>query len=306
MIKLFRSRGSDVESRLVWLLGSPRSGSTWLLNLIGRHPQICMSDEPGIGYHLGVFAADVMGCHPTSFDRSPLVLPAAREGDPNYFFAEQFASTWRAPTRDLILARFAEHLRTSERTTERPNARVLLIKEPAGSQAAGFLFSLLPKARLLFLVRDGRDVVDSLLDACEGGAWLAKHFSAEEPLSPEERQRLLVGQAHRWVHQIRAVSRVYDSLPDGQRLLIRYEDCRIQPVEKGRQIFDWLGLPHDREQLQAFSAATSAQNVPEHARGKGKFLRLAQPGAWQKRFTAAEQQELNRIMKPTLRQFGYV
>ena len=46
-----------LESRLVWVLGSPRSGSTWLSSLLRASPRVVRVDEPGIGVHLGVLVA---------------------------------------------------------------------------------------------------------------------------------------------------------------------------------------------------------------------------------------------------------
>ena len=40
----------------------------------------------------------------------------------------------------------------------------LVVKEPNTSEAADTLVKLLPSSRVVFLVRDGRDVVDSMLD----------------------------------------------------------------------------------------------------------------------------------------------
>src|SRR3954466_15243190 len=45
----------DLESRLVWVFGSPRSGSTWLLRLLAEHESVVPVDEPLIGSYLGPF-----------------------------------------------------------------------------------------------------------------------------------------------------------------------------------------------------------------------------------------------------------
>ena len=53
--------GPGLESRLVWLFGSPRSGSTWLLQMLGEHPRIVPINEPLIGFHLSPFQANDPG-----------------------------------------------------------------------------------------------------------------------------------------------------------------------------------------------------------------------------------------------------
>jgi len=62
--------------------------------------------------------------------------------------------------RTLLLERFGAHLRRAGGSDP-----LCVIKEPNGSQGAGFILFRLPCSRLLFLLRDGRDVVDSELDA---------------------------------------------------------------------------------------------------------------------------------------------
>jgi len=50
-----------LESRLVWMMGSPRTGTTWLLNLMCLHARVRGLDEPLIGAHLGLPVAALVG-----------------------------------------------------------------------------------------------------------------------------------------------------------------------------------------------------------------------------------------------------
>jgi hypothetical protein len=301
---LFKSAGAAdrrTEQSLVWMLGSPRTGSTWLLNLLRASEQVVTSDEPGIGYHLGLFTADVMGPHPPEFDRARMVLPQSRAGDPNYFFAAEYESTWREPLRRLVLERFAAQL--ARATTN--GAPVLVIKEPAGSQAAPFLFTLLPESRLLFLLRDGRDVVDSELDAVSRGAWLSEMFSTRGEVTSEERLGFLRAQSHRWVHRTELLLEVFDQLPDAQRLLVRYEELLAETVAQTARILSWLTVEFDRDRLAAHVDRLSFAGLSAEQKGLGKFARAATPGAWQRNLSAAEQGVVEEIMGETLSRAGY-
>lgn len=293
--------GACDDSSLVWMLGSPRTGSTWLLNVLAIADRIVGCDEPGIGYHLSLFSADVMGPHPVAFDASPSVLPAGRAGDPQYFFSDQFTEAWREPLRQLVLRRFGAHLAAGGAGRD----GLLVIKEPAGSQAAPFLVDLFPRSRLLFLARDGRDVVDSELDAVSKGGWLSDLFDAQAPLPADERLNLLRAQAHRWVHRMQLVQQAYDVLPPQQRLLVRYEDLRADTFTVTEQIFHWLGTPVPEAALRSRVAETAFEALPSDQRGQGRFTRAATPGAWRQSLTAAEQQIANQIMGPTLAALGY-
>jgi hypothetical protein len=283
------------------MLGSPRTGSTWLLNLLRISPDVLSSDEPGIGYHLGLFGADVMGPHPAEFDRAGPLLPAGRAGDPDYFFSTHYESVWREPLRQLVLDRFGAQL--AEHRERGP--RFLIIKEPAGSQAAPFLFSLFPHSRLLFLLRDGRDVVDSELDAVRRGAWLANHFEVQEEMTAGERLGLLRAQAHRWVRRTELVRQVFDALPADQRLLVRYETLLADTLTETTRIFGWLGVDADRDQLAAHIDRLSFATLPAPLKGPGKFARSAAPGAWRLNLRPEEQRMLDEIMGAALADAGY-
>ena len=163
------------------MFGSPRSGSTWLLNMLGTRTGITTIDEPGIGSHLGLFSPDVFVAPARTFPPDKLRVNDGRASNANYFFADQFADVWRPGLRELMLDRFAAHI-----DREQPRPSRCFIKEPNGSQAADLVMSLLPASRLLALVRDGRDVVDSQLDAYGENTWLGKWVGGRT-LSADER-----------------------------------------------------------------------------------------------------------------------
>ena len=43
------------EDRLVWIFGSSRSGSTWLLRMLSELDEAVTIDDPHLGHHLGVW-----------------------------------------------------------------------------------------------------------------------------------------------------------------------------------------------------------------------------------------------------------
>jgi hypothetical protein len=162
-----------VESRLVWILGSPRSGSTWLVNLLASDRRAIKLDEPTIGMHLAVSMHDFVGVPPERAPAERLRLNDLRADLPSYFFSRRYESAWRPQVRRLLLERFGAEIEAirSARSLRDP---VALIKEPNGSRAADIIMSLLPASRMIFLLRDARDVIDSELDGLAPGGWLGR------------------------------------------------------------------------------------------------------------------------------------
>ena len=100
----------SVESRLVWMFGSPRSGSTWLRRMAEQHPLIVGVNEPLIGNHLSPFLSDEPGYRAEDLDLATFTFRRVLAGDPDKFFAEEYADVWLPGLRRLINDRFQAHL----------------------------------------------------------------------------------------------------------------------------------------------------------------------------------------------------
>lgn len=275
-------------------MGSPRSGSTWLMYLLGEPPRIAALQEPLIGLHLGLFASHIV-------DSREGTLPAGvrvrdLRDDDRYFFSDRQVSNWGPPLRKLILKRLAPHVPR--------RARCLVVQEPNGSEGADLLMRVLPRSNLLFLLRDGRDVVDSLLDAYRQGSWLDEAFGVGQNLAGPARVRLIEREAQRWVARAEIVSRAFERHPPGRRLLVRYEDLLADTPKELRSIYSWLSLPppadlQERVEARAFTA------LPDEARGPGKFSRAATAGLWRENLDPDEQDLCEKVMGPMLTRLGY-
>lgn len=295
------ARDADaLESRLVWMVGSPRTGSTWLLNLLMCNPQLKTLDEPLIGAHLGLAATATVGASARSpvAGRVPRAVDVFAEHD-DYFFSKRYRDAWREPLRHLVLARFAAQLRA---TGGDPRRDVLVVKEPHGSEAADLLVDVLPASRILAVVRDGRDVVDSLVDAVQPGAWASS--LATVGASDAERLRFLEDASALWAERTAVVLRAVELAGEPRALLVRYEDLLEDTNGGVRRIFGWLGLAvpdamNDHVDRLAFDRVD-----PAH-RGTGHFHRAATPGGWRANLSVPEQQVVNQAMAPLLAQLGY-
>jgi hypothetical protein len=289
-----------LERNLVWIVGSPRTGTTWLLNLLAAHPRITTVDEPLIGAHLGFPASATVG----TVARAPREGEGARALDvfrdrDDYFFSARYVEAWRGPLRELVLRRLLAQMRDSGRD---PRRDVLVVKEPHGSEGADILVDALPRTRLLVVVRDGRDVVDSMIDAVRPGSWASSLASVTD--SADERRRFVDDYSRVWVERIQVVLRAQEQLDPANHRLSRYEDLLADPVTGVADIIAWLGLrPYDG--LAEHVDRLAFDRVAAEHRGQGKFHRAASPGLWRDNLTVEEQAIANTIMGPTLTALGY-
>jgi hypothetical protein len=283
-----------LERRLTWMLGSPRSGTTWLGALLARSTDAVLIDEPLIGAHLAVQMSSVNSVP----DPADLMVHQASSRRRDYVFSDETAWAWRPRLRAMLLDRFAAGIVDSGKARRAP----VIIKEPNGALAASLLLQTLPRSRLLFVVRDGRDVVDSMIDGASGG-WISETHGVT--LTADDRRAFLERRAHQWVHTMRVVGETYASHPEDLRLRVGYEDLLDHPMEELKRIIRWLGQPFDHATVAQAVDDLSFENIPPGSRGPGHFARSATPGLWRTRFTDDEKQALNQIMGPALADMGY-
>ena len=284
-----RRRKEAIETRLAWIFGSPRSGSTWLVNLLAAGDDVVRIDEPSVGAHLAGMTDALLGLEP----RQPPIfrLNEARAGEPDYFLSRRYESAWREPMRALLLARIGAQL---------GQASMAVIKEPNGSQGADVIMSLLPASRLIFLLRDGRDVLDSELDAAQPGSWAMQRLQGFEL---GNRKEYLRRRAHMWLWRTEIVQRAFEAHDPELRRMVRYEDLRVDAEGTVLPLADWLGVR--RETVLDAARRTSFEALAAEERGPGRFARAATPGLWRKNLTADEQAEAEVIMGSKLRELDY-
>jgi hypothetical protein len=320
---------AELESRLVWIWGSPRSGSTWLLEQLchplipdvsaasgvrvrsrsvsggNEDPPPCDAlpvDESFISNHL----APAFG-EPIEVDDSyvPATLNNWASGKPSYAFSHAFREVWRPEFRRLALLRLnsAADRAAADGIPLDPSPSIV-VKEVNGSHAADLVMALLPRSRMLFLVRDGRDVVDSLLAAYAPGGFLARNQGYSFG-TPEEREEGLRWACRLWACNVDVTLRAHADHPPELRRIVRYEDLLADTEATIGPIFGWLGLRRDREWLRAMVAERSFSAVPDRRRGWGRRQRAASPGLWRRNLTADEQALAMEIMGARLARLGY-
>ena len=296
-----KAAGPEFDRRVVWMLGSPRSGSTWLLYLLAEHDRVVPMNEPLIGLYLGPFMADTPGFSARNFDYENFTLRRTHEHKAPHFFAKDFADAWMPPLATLIRERFRAHV---VRFSGGRDAALVVVKEPNGSQSADLLMRVMPGSQLLFLLRDGRDVVDSELAANVEGSWVGREFAGLRGVGPDERLEFVTQSALKWLWRTQAVQDAYRDHA-GPKLLVRYEDLLADPLPHVRAIFDWLGLEAGDSELAEYIGRHEFEGVPEDKRGADQFHRAASPGLWRENLTVDEQQVLAELLGPKLAELGY-
>ena len=292
---------ASVESRVIWLFGSPRSGSTWLSRMLAEQPGIELMNEPTIGYHLSPFLSNEPGYRAEDLDVDTFTLRKVAPESPDRFFAAQYADVWLPGLRRLLNDRLLAHLER-EGGAEAARRSLLIVKEPNGSQSADVIMRAQPTARLLFLLRDGRDVVDSELASFAIGGWQQRSFEHMRGIAPEERLDFVIGSAHQWLWRTEMVEAALAN-HRGPAHTLRYEDLLREPEQRLGELLEWLEVPLVANEVADVVERFSFARLPH--RGATQQARFARPGAWRENLRPDERAAVERILGAKLRDLGY-
>ncbi len=191
---------TEQETSPTIVYGPPRSGTTYLIQVLNRHPEIFISNET----RLFVWA-----------HRSLNVV--TQEWHSLFNKREDFVEYLRGAYPKLIRD-FYKKLH--------PRARYWGDKNPyyAAKVNEGCLDTiadLFPETRFIHIVRDGRDVVSSLMRRGWGNFETSHHI---------------------WAEQVDIGSAFGKSLPANRYFEVRYEDLVQDDVGIARKLFEFLGI----------------------------------------------------------------
>ena len=271
--------------------------------MLAEDPRVAAINEPMIGMYLSPFISDQPGWTYDELAPEAFTIRQIQAKKPHQFFATEFADVVNPGLGKLLRDRFlAQVVRYPPGAP--PSKVVAVVKEPAGSQSADIISSSLPRSRLLFLVRDGRDVVDSALAANLAGSWATREFPGAKGIDESRRLEFVADQAHKWLWRTEVVQAAVRTHP-GPALTLRYEDLLASPTKRLHEVFGFLGLEIDGAGVSSIAAKHAFDSIAAEKRGSEQFYRAATPGLWRENLNDDEREVLQRILGPTLDELGY-
>ncbi len=125
--------------------------------------------------------------------------------------------------------------------------RVAVYKEPS-VEALGSMFEMFPRSRVIFIVRDGKDIVSSQLNAdfsLPPFQWWNRHHWRRT--LPDESFRIHCRAYRRAAETLIGFLESADAARHSDRfLVVKYEDLVRQPGPGIESILSWAGLPAER------------------------------------------------------------
>jgi hypothetical protein len=280
----------------VFVIGAPHSGA----DLLGR----ALKQSPG--FHLTI-GQDAVQSVVYAFARSPSIQ-RGRSDAAATVLRDAFAQAWQATAHGCLtcspLCREAGRVNGASCCVAERDIIRYGDASPDLMYCADGLVDAFPDARLIQIIRDGRDVVAAMLADPQALAWLkpgvanvesefpnpfygieTDHDQAAWPgLSPAGKCAL------RWRGSVRAMARLRTSMSAEQLTTLRYENLIKHPASTATAVAAFIDS--SVAPIQVRQARREGQPGPE-------------AGTWRKLLSAAQVAEIGRVAGPELSRVGY-
>ena len=255
----FRSNSRSI----IVIGGAARSGTTLLRTILGRHPMIASGPETTVFLRRVSSPADIGN----RLGWDPAVI-----------------TQWQRESRSQVefIDRFQQAM------LDRGGKPLWAEKTPRNVQRFSFVRRRFPHAKLVHIVRDGRDVVCSLR---------RKSFAKldEAPWDSVAAARRCAVQ---WRTSVKAGLRFRD---DPAYYELRYENLVLDPEPTLRALLNFLGVPWD-DCILGVSAGPVVD--PDEATAAGDIFRSS-IGRWRRDLHQADRKALRSLIGPLLIELGY-
>jgi hypothetical protein len=291
-----------------FIFGHARSGTTVLARLIRLHPEVHCNYQAHF------------------FTRAPLLQALVADEEVGAWLARG-SNRWNQgkDISPLVLRAAADFI--LERQARQEGKRIVGDKSPNSlldGQAVELMNQVYPDARLIYIVRDGRDTAIS--HRFQAFIDFPKHLSQEdlrirddfardaEPYMRGERsiftKQAIRQAAEGWVRNVEETDQQGKKHYGDQYCSLRYEDLLALPWEEMRRMWAFLDASPATSELEGAVAAELKQN-PDADWQKQKAKEIAQPlqkgkqGTWQELFTSRDRQVFQQVAGKTLAAWGY-
>ncbi|MEZ5062929.1 MAG: sulfotransferase [Solirubrobacterales bacterium] len=312
-----RTPGGEVERDVIWLWSTPRSGAELLLQLLSHplrpDPQATLSFRPPparakVAPHVTPIDELRFGAHVAPWPGEAIevggawmpgtLLNLCEQHDP-YLLSRISEPVWREPLRGLALTRIGaareravEHVRGIEADSP------IVVKEVTTTHAADRVMDLMPRSRMIVVVRDPRDVVHSRLE-------IPETFDEEvEPLRGDDRAEELRRVAQLWAMSVDVCAKASAAHDPERSARIRFEDLLADPAAALAHAFAVVGAERDADAIAEAVELSSVGDHPPDREPLERDLDTA-PGAWREGLTDAEVRTVEQIAGPRLEALGY-
>lgn len=239
-----RSRAAKIETP-IFIVSAPRSGSTLLFETLAASSQLCTLGGEAHWLVEGIEA----------------LRPGAPGIDSNRLTAEHATDVIARDIREQILARLQDH---AGQPLPAPGERRFLEKTPKNSLRIPFFNRIFPDARFVFLWRDPRENISSIMEAWRSGQWRTypklEGFDGPWSMLLPPGWRAMNGRplaeiaAWQWAQTNALILDDLQLMGRERWAVVQYDDLLRDPAGAVGKLCEFLRLPVDAELAKRLSA----------------------------------------------------
>ena len=279
--------------RRVFIVGFPRSGTTWMMWLLARLPRVVTLQQSGLFHALRGFERWWTTDHAFSkrADADGEAASSELNGGPMRGGGRGFDGTTSVLDRErynALVRPICAHV-FDRIASASPGTEVVVEQTPENMELEKSIRGLFPDAYFLHVVRDPRDAAVSMLKA-------AKAWRNEFPGRPAH-------VANRWNEYIARARELRQSTD--RYLEIRYEDLKTNGATELKRVAAWLGVDADESVCQAaieectLDRMRSQTDMPDGFFGKGTA------GGFANELSSANLRLVEYIVGENMESYGY-
>lgn len=264
------------ERPLFFILGRERSGTTLLQNLLNNHPEIFVPNE----------AAFISFLYP-KYSKKKNISPKQFVKD---LFLEPYIFLWEIDKNELLAQLEAAEDRSFSHFCKivlnyhnAKNAKILGDKNPVHSLFGNPLARIFPEAKFIWITRDYRAQVNSMLEV-------------------DFERKNVASLAIRWKKYNREIEKLQKKIPE-KTMHIRYEDLVFEPKKILTEICVFLELNYCDGMDQNKDAAN--RRVSAHHQSLQKDINSESMEKWKTQLTQKQQETCEVFAGDYGKRFGY-
>lgn len=291
-----------------FILGHARSGTTLLMRLARLHPEVHCNYQAHF------------------FTRQPLLKSLVNTPEAEEWLTRK-SNRWNQ-SKDLsplVLRASADFM--LEREAVKENKNIVGDKSPSSNihgQAVRDMHAVYPDAKLIYIVRDGRDVLiserfrnfveESKFLTQEDQRIIADLKANSAPFSNGARsiftEAFIRNIAKRWVDDLNEIDAEAKKLYSENYFSVRYEDLLQKPYEKMNSLWKFLGVKKVETSLSDKINAEMKSNPDEQWQAErnesiASFLSKGQAGNWNRLFTEKDKAIFKEVAGDVLVKWNY-
>lgn len=268
-----------------FIVGAPRSGTTLLAVLLDRHSNISIGPETQ--YYTEFIPRNWANRKPESYEQlvdSALASKRIADFGLDRDQLLRHFKTYELSSANLLLSIMEVHAIKNSKLHPGEKSPMHIDYVPA-------ILDQFPDAKVISVLRDGRDVVRSLLKV----PWAI-------PRNPRRLQLFCL----RWIDAVEKMIHYQKTLPSHRFMSVRFEDILRQPRLELEKICDFLGEEFEPTQLEPAQSSNVIPQWEQNWKNKAEeTLDIGRIEAWRKSSDQKQLWIMNSMMGPMLERMGY-